>query len=55
MEPIQFFSLVSQSGMIFNKQLFGKISFVKIIVRTEKYLVEYAFFGKIIISDIFFR
>ena len=43
------------SGMIFNKQLFGKISFVKIIVRTEKYLVEYAFFGKIIISDIFFR
>ena len=30
------------SGMIFNKQLFGKISYVKIIVRTEKYLVENA-------------
>ena len=35
------------SGLIFNKQLFSKISYVKIIVRTEQFLIEYAFFGSI--------
>ena len=41
--------------VIINKQLFSKISSVKIFVRVEKILVEYVFFGKIIVSDIFFR